>query len=107
MKPYSDQARIKIAKLAAEMLAGSVEFIIGARQIAGLRFDADLEWDSDILPFVGIDSETDALPLDGIRALWRPDALTKLQPEIDRAKSWAKEFGAKHCENLVKRFGSP
>jgi len=84
-------------------LSGALSYIEGARKIARLRFCADLEWDPDIVPFVGIDSETDALPMRD--SLWDPEALKDLQPKIDRAERWAREFGKEHCEQLVKRFG--
>ena len=74
------------------------------RKLGRLRFDADLENDPDLIAFVGIDSETDALPLGEIRKLWNPDALKNLQPEIDKAEMWAQNFGRSHCERLVKRF---
>ncbi|MGA7712223.1 MAG: hypothetical protein WCA81_10000 [Rhizomicrobium sp.] len=102
------QSRQKIVKIASEMLAGSLSFIKGARQIAQLSFEAELSNDLDIRLFVGIDSETDALPLDPeIRKLWIPSALEKLQPEIDKAEAWARQVGTPRCERLIERFKEP
>ena len=103
----SDQ-RLEIATLAENMLSGSVTYIEGARQVSSRRFAADLEWDEDILPFVGVDSETDALPIDSsVRELWLASALEKLQSEIDKAEQWAREILETRCHNLVRRFGDP
>jgi hypothetical protein len=86
------------------MLAGNQTFIEGSRLIFELSFSAQLERDPDILPFVGIFSETDALPVGQERKLWNADALTRLQPEIERLESWARGFGTPHCHSLIKRF---
>ncbi len=99
------QSRQKIVKIATEMLAGSLSFIEGARQIVQLQFAAELSDDPDIRPLIGIDSETDALPLDPeIRKHWASDALEKLKPEIDKAETWARQVGTPHCEHLIARF---
>jgi len=58
----------------------------------------------DLLPFVRIDSETEALPLGEMRVHWQQTALEGLQPEIDRMEAWARRFGEPYCRNLVARF---
>lgn len=105
MTDLAAQSKRKIAETAAQMLAGTISFIVGARRISRFGYEAGIHDDPDILPFIGIDSETDALPLDPeIRRHWSPVALEKLQPEIDRAEEWAKQFGTPYCERLVTRF---
>jgi hypothetical protein len=108
MTPSSDasEAQQKIAETARDMLSGAMSFIEGARLINRLRWAAELaEFDPDILPFIGIDSETDALPLGEVRKHWAPEALAKLQPEIERLEKWARDFGRLNCQNLIDRFG--
>jgi hypothetical protein len=75
-----EQALEEIAETANAMIRGHLSYIEGARKLAALRFPAELEDDADLTPFVGIDSETDALPLDrsencGIRQRWRESSL--------------------------------
>jgi hypothetical protein len=104
---YIEQARRTIAETARAMLAGRMSFIEGARALVRLRWAAELpQFDDDIMPFVGIDSQTDALPLGRVREHWAPASLEKLQPEIDEAERWAKEFGEAACRKLVERFSS-
>ena len=99
-------SRREIARIASEILAGSTSAIMGARQINALRFGAEIENDPDITPFVAVDSETDALPVDPkIRKLWSPEALERLQGEIDRAETWAAGILAQRCKRLISRFG--
>jgi hypothetical protein len=98
-------SRRSIFKAAQGMLAGKLSHIEGARKIVAARRTARLdEWDVDVLPFVGIDSETDALPFGEMRKHWQAAALDALQPEIDQKEAWARGFGEPHCRNLVERF---
>ena len=87
------------------MLAGKLSYIEGARKICPARFSWGLdEGDTDLRCFVGIDSETDALPFGEMRARWQAAALAALQPEIEKKEAWARQFGEPHCRNLVERF---
>ena len=105
MNPAIEQAKAAIARAAQDMLDGHLPFIEGARLILRLAAEAELSThDDDILPFVGIDSETDAFPFGPVRELWNKEALAKLQPEIDRTEQWAREFGRPYCQPLIDRF---
>jgi hypothetical protein len=100
-------ARRAILEAAQAMLTGRLSYIEGARQILRAWPASKLDdRDPDLLPFSGIDSETDALPLGEIRALWNAAALGALQPEIDRSEAWARDFGEPFCRNLVKRLSA-
>ncbi len=70
MTELRDKARQEIAATAAAMVSGSVSYIEGARLIFAASFEADMEDDPDILPLVGIVSETDALPFGPGRTQW-------------------------------------
>ena len=101
-------ARQQILASARAMLDGRLSFIEGARRIAGWRLDVGLaEGDADLMTFVAIESETDTLPFGEVRQLWQPAALSRLQPEIDRAEKWAAEIGRQPCQNLIRRLDSP
>jgi hypothetical protein len=86
-------ARRRIAAAAVAMIHGRHSYIEGARCIAGIRFEAGMENDPDILPFVLIDSETDELPIGSVRKLWKLAALKALQPEIDKRKLGPRKMG--------------
>jgi hypothetical protein len=95
----------QIVVTAQRMLDGELSFIEGARALLKFRSSGYIEIaDPDILPFVLIESETDALPLGDVRALWKPESLVRLQPEIEHAEQWARELGSASCRNLIKRF---
>ncbi|WP_315765505.1 MULTISPECIES: hypothetical protein [unclassified Bradyrhizobium] len=100
-----EAARDTVLKTAQDMLAGNLTYIEGARKIVVARWAARLnERDADILAFIGIDSETEALPVGPIRKYWQRSALDALQPEIDRSEAWARGFGERHCRNLIHRL---
>ena len=101
------KARQAIFDAAQDMLAGRLTYIEGARKIVAAWWASKLdERDVDFLPFVGISSETEALPFGEMRTHWQPAALEALQSEIDRMEAWAREFGEPYCRNLVARFSS-
>lgn len=97
------EARKQIIEAAKWVLSGRTSAIEGARIIARCRFTARLEEDPDVLPFVGIASETEALPLGTDRIHGQARALTDLQPKIDEAEAWASDFAQSHCKNLLTR----
>ena len=95
VEPKNEKALATLLDLARGMLAGK---ILGLR--AGIA-----DRDQDLMKFLVIDSETEALPIGKMRELWDPDALERLQPEIARAEAWAKKVGTPACRNLIRRFG--
>jgi len=100
------EARRLILEAAKGVLSGAISPIEGARNIARTRFDARLESDPDILRFVGIDSETDALPIGTDRIYWQTQALAQLQGEIDKSQAWAREVATAYCQSLLERSAS-
>jgi hypothetical protein len=100
-------ARLTIYEAARNMLAGKLSYIEGARRIVVVIAVSKLDkWDADLVPFVAIDSETEALPLGKMRAHWQAAALEALEPEIAESEAWARQVGEPHCRNLVRRFSS-
>lgn len=98
-------ARQTILEAAQAMLAGKLSYIEGARKIVAAWWTSKLdERDADFLPFVGIASETEALPFGEMRAHWQAAALETLQPKISQSEAWAKKFGEPFCQNLVNRL---
>src|SRR5262245_46979328 len=100
------EARRLILESAKDVLSGTISPIEGARNIARTRFDARLESDPDILRFVGIDSETDALPIGTDRIHWQTQALAQLQGEIDKSQARARDAVATYCQSLLSRSAS-
>ncbi|MBR1145376.1 hypothetical protein [Bradyrhizobium sp. AUGA SZCCT0431] len=89
------------------MLSGTLSYIEGALKIFAAREASRLDdRDADLLPFVGIVSETDTLPFGEMRTHWQAAALEALQPKVAKMEAWARQLGEPHCINLVERFSS-
>lgn len=87
------------------MLEGRMSWISGAHAICGSMPEAGLFRDREFDPFIGVVSETDALPIDPkLRELWNEDALLALQPKIDAKELWARLFLKPKCERLLARL---
>jgi len=99
-------AQRRVAETAAAMLSGQMHFLEGVRALRSLLGEAGVAWnDEDALTIDGADSETDSLPIGEVRRHWADEALQRLEPEIEAATQWAKEFASGACESLVARFG--
>ena len=102
---YVQSVRQRVAATARDMLDGTLSFLTGSRTLAALRHEAEVrEDDSDFMVFVGIDSDTDDLPLGEVPQYWDKKALEKLEPEIQAAEEWARKHGTQACASLVSRF---
>jgi len=96
-----------VAETAAGMLDGRVPFLEGVRTLTSLLDRAGVSReDDDFSIFFAVDCQTDNLPVGEVRKHWATDALERLEPEIQAATLWAKEFASGACESLVARFGS-
>jgi len=100
-------ARARAAELASRVLAGLESPLVAARELCRLRFSVGLpEDDRDFLTFVGVDSDTDALPVGPARVHWAPEALVAKEDEIARAEKWALQFAGEAFKSIVQRFGA-
>jgi prolyl-tRNA editing enzyme YbaK/EbsC (Cys-tRNA(Pro) deacylase) len=104
MENQVTEAHLQISRVASDMLAGRTTFLEGTRTLLPFVHAAGLSRDPDCVTFVLIDSETDALPIGKVRALWEPNTLERLRPEIERAELWAKSVGLAACESLAARW---
>lgn len=65
----------KIVAAAQDILSGELGIIAGARQLGGLGHEVGADRDPDFTFFIGLDSETDHLPIGETRQRWNPEAL--------------------------------
>ena len=102
---YVAMQRRRVAELARQILDGEIDVLDGSSKIAALRWEVEVEEsDQDFLAFVGVESETDHLPI-GIAALnWSDEALARKEPALQRARDWAIETVRAECASLVARF---
>jgi len=95
----------EVVEIAEGILSGTVGVVEGSRRLSALRSSVTREdHDPDFLPFVGIDSESDHIPLGDVRRLWAPDALTKKDGELKSIEDHYRPFVEKACRRLTQRF---
>jgi hypothetical protein len=92
--------------IARSVLAGSLPLLLGCRRILGPLERLKVEMDPQFRLFVGIDSETDHLPIDPAeRKLWNSEALVEKDREIERATAWAEKLRPRAAfEAVIRRF---
>jgi hypothetical protein len=98
------RASAKIAALARSILSGEVGVVAGARQLAARRFDVDAGHDPDFLFFVGVDSETDHLPVGEVRHHWNSEALRSKDEELRRFEASSRERAFEVCQSLIRKY---
>lgn len=100
------RSRREALAIARGVLAGTHDPISSVRELARLQFSVGVNADDpDFTCFVAIASETDAFPVGPSREHWSMEALSRLEPEITRARTWANTHGHPAFESVVRRFG--
>ena len=102
---YVAMQRRHVAMIAQQILAEEVDIFDASWEIARLRGELEIDLqDDDVMAFVLVVSDTDALPV-GVEAQnWSEEALARKEPEVRRAREWAFNTVRKHCESLIARF---
>ena len=96
--------RQQAASTARGILEGRVGVIEGSRLLASLSRGTGVEFDADFLPFIGIETETDHLPVGEVRRHWAIDALATKNVELVAAEARYRELAFAACSRLVMRF---
>src|SRR5687768_6188016 len=102
--------RGKIIAICEAILNEEIGVIAGSRILNRLEFElvnysvGQFHRDEDFLPFVGIDSATDHLPVDRERTNWSNEALARKDKEIAECEAFYKDSAFAACRNLIARF---
>jgi hypothetical protein len=103
---YVTMQRRRVAKLARDILAGDVDVLDGSSKIVSLRDELDIDRDDeDLMAFVVVDSEADALPVGAEARNWSQDALDRKKPELQRARTWAFDVVLNRAKILLLASG--
>ena len=98
----------EIVRIARRILDGSVGIIAGAREMMEVRFlSHSKEKEEDYLVFLGIDSETDHLPVGEVRKHWSAHALAEKDIEIKEAEDFFRESAYTAARRLVQKYEKP
>ncbi len=98
------RARKEVVLVAQSVLSGSCGIVEGARQLSGLAHRLAAENDPDFTFFIGVDSETDHLPIGDVRQRWAADALRKKDEELISLEGFFRADALCACRNLILKF---
>lgn len=93
-----------IVSTAHAILTNEIGIIEGARKLCDCRFRVKAEDDKDFLFFVGLESETDHLPIGKVQKYWKPTALKNKQEEIASVEKFYAEKAFTACNNLIVKY---
>jgi hypothetical protein len=79
---YREAVRTQMLTLAKEVVSGNIGIVVVARELSGFRDGVEPEIGRLLDVFVGLNSETDALPVGPERSLWNAEALARKDEEI-------------------------
>jgi hypothetical protein len=88
--------------VARQFLGGELGLIETARELPKFHDGVEPEIGALLDVFVGIDSETDTLPIATEKAFWNPQALDVEESKIAAAESWWRGRADEAASQLVK-----
>ncbi|MCB8979707.1 MAG: hypothetical protein H6657_20040 [Ardenticatenaceae bacterium] len=101
---YRQQQRV--VQVAEQILNQEIGLIEGTRLLSRLRGEVtEGQFDPDFTLFIGIDSETDALPVGDERQFWADSVLLEKDKEIRRLEDFYRDNVVAACKVLISRFG--
>jgi hypothetical protein len=98
----------RIARIAREMLSGTMDLFVGCREICALRGSGLSETDEQVLTtIIGVESETDAFPIGSERSLWDADALREKDEELSQYLHKVRPIILAACRRIIEQFELP
>ena len=102
---YLNRVRERILACARSVLVREVEPLQGVRELTGLLSElGDPALEEARLALVGIDSQTDHLPLGSVRENWAAETLVDQDREIAEATDLLSTEIADACRELLNRL---
>jgi len=93
--------RQRVREVAQAVLEGRTTVLEAIRELCPLAHTDAIANEEDRTLIIGIESETDNLPIGEVRKLWASDALKAKDAEISRAESlWTTQF-REACKRIV------
>ena len=98
----SESERQRAREVAQSVLDGRTTVLEAVRELVYLAHTDAIADVEDRRLIIGIESETDHLPVGEVRRLWAPEALRKKDAEIASAEAWWKADFLEACKRIAK-----
>ena len=102
----ADWERQRARDVAEAVLDGRITVLEGARALVPLAHTDAIANVEDRRFIIGIESETDHLPVGEVRKLWAPDALKEKDVEIARAEALYRSDFLEACRRIANSHSS-
>ena len=99
----SDWERQKVKDVATAILTGQLSILEGTRALCPMAHTDAIAYEDDRRLVIGIESETDHLPVGEVRKLWRPDSLLEKDEEIARCEALWKDELLAVCRRILEK----
>src|SRR4051794_24701403 len=100
-----DADRERALTIARAILDGSMPILLGCRRIVGPIARLGLDRESPFTAFVGLESETDHLPIDPEERMhWDPQVLMEKDRQIESFTRHSERLIRETCEAVIKRL---
>lgn len=96
------EAWASMVRIARDLLDGKAEAVPSIHAIVKLSFTAGADREAAVLPFVGILSEIDHVPLPEFRSLYASSYLERTDAELSAYLARKKEYIANACKALIE-----
>jgi hypothetical protein len=93
---------LRAREVAQAVLDGRTTVLEAVRQLVSLAHTDAVAELEDRRFIIGIESETDHLPVGEVRHLWAPGALNEKDLEIARKEEWYRDDFLETCRRIVK-----
>lgn len=104
IQDYKDLCE-KALSLSKTIISGQYRPLLGVRMLVPYLHELNLTFDKRFTGFIGIDSETDDIPLEGhIRKLWNSEALVQLDIEANEYEEKVKTGIFEDCKILIEEL---
>jgi hypothetical protein len=104
---YRATVKAGMLALARGLISGDLGVIEAARELASFCDVSEPELGAVLNVFVGIHSETDALPIGKVRAFWNSEALARKDEEIKAAEEHWRDHALDAAKQLVRLLEQP
>lgn len=94
----------KIVTAARSIISGELGVVAGARQLCDLGHQIGADRDPDFTYFIGVESESDHLPLDEVRKHWNPEALRAQDAELAEFERRNRDQAFEVCRSLIQKY---
>jgi len=99
------RAQNEVVFIAHSILSGTLGIVEAARQLAILAHRLAADRDPDFTFFIGVDSETDHLPVGDVRLRWATDELRRKDEELRECEHFFRADALQVCQSLIQKYG--